>query len=69
MMTLIGRLCTLCAVSALCSMAVESDSARGALRMIGGLLMLHLTLCGGMELLQGVGSAQDLSGILASLVK
>ena len=46
MMTLMARLCTLCALTAMIQMALGENDAKGSMRMIGGLLMLHLTLDG-----------------------
>ena len=46
MMTLMARLCTLCALTAMIQMALGENDAKGSMRMIGGLLMLHLTLEG-----------------------
>ena len=44
MMTLMARLCTLCALTAMIQMALGENDAKGSMRMIGGLLMLHLSL-------------------------
>lgn len=68
MMTLIGRLCALCAVSALLEMALGESEMRGSIRMIGGLLMLHLTLCGARQVLESVAAAQNFSDMLQSLI-
>ena len=46
LMTLIARLCALCAVCALMQMALGETDGQGGLRMLGGLLMLHLVLSG-----------------------
>ena len=46
MMTLMARLCTLCALTAMIQMALGENDAKGSMRMIGRLLMLHLTLDG-----------------------
>ena len=40
MMTLMARLCTLCALTAMIQMALGENDAKGSMRMIGGLLML-----------------------------
>ena len=50
MMTLMARLCTLCALTAMIQMALGENDAKGSMRMIGGLLMLHLTLEGARDL-------------------
>ena len=49
-MTLSARLCALCAVCALMQMAMGETDGQGGLRMLGGLLMLHLVLSGAQEL-------------------
>ncbi len=51
-MTLMARLCGLCAVSTVIQMVLgESEFANGSLRMISGLLMLYLTLSSARDLL------------------
>ena len=42
--------CTLCALTAMIQMALGENDAKGSMRMIGGLLMLHLTLDGARDL-------------------
>ena len=69
MMTLIARLCGLCAVSALIQMALGESDAKGSMRMIGGLLMLHLTLSGAYELLISLEQAASVEAILDCLMK
>ena len=49
-MTLIARLCGLCAVSTLIQMVLDETNSRTSLRMISGLLMLHLTLSSASDL-------------------
>ena len=44
MMTLIAQLCTLCAVCALMQMVVGEARGGESIRIIGGLLMLHLVI-------------------------
>ena len=56
-MTLIARLCVLCAISALMELVLGDNDARGALRMICGLLMLHLTLSGARTLIKACWKA------------
>ena len=51
MMSLMARLCALCALSAVIQMALGESDAKGSLRMIGGLLMLYLTLSGARDLI------------------
>lgn len=69
MMTLMARLCGLCAVSALIQMALGESEARASLRMISGLLMLHLTLSGAGEVLKALASADSFETALACLMK
>lgn len=68
-MTLIARLCALCAVCALMQTAVGETDGQGGLRMLGGLLMLHLVLSGAQDLAQQLGAQKDLMGIFEILVK
>ena len=68
MVTLIGRLCALCAVSTLCDMVLGDHEARGGLRMIGGLLMLHLTMQEGRSLFLAVKQADGLMEIFQHLL-
>ena len=69
MMTLMARLCGLCAVSAMIQMAMGESDSRGNLRMLSGLLMLHLTLSGAGEILNGLASADSFETALACLMK
>lgn len=69
MMTLAARLCALCAVSVLMQMMVGESMAGDGLRLIGGLLMLHLVLDGGAELAQSLSAQQNLAGIFDTLMK
>ena len=69
MMTLIARLCALCAMSALMQMVVPEGRSRGGLRLICGLLMLQLTLSGAKELFSGVLAGGDLTRIFESLLQ
>ncbi len=69
MMTLMARLCALCALTAMIQMAIGESEAKGSLRMIGGLLMLHLTLSGAYELLISLEQAASVEAILDCLMK
>lgn len=69
MMTLIARLCALCAVCALMQMAIGETDEQGGLRMLGGLLMLHLVLSGAHELAAQLAAERDLMRIFGILVK
>lgn len=68
-MTLIARLCALCAVCALMQMAMGETDGQGGLRMLGGLLMLHLVISGGRELAGELAAQQDLMRIFGILMK
>lgn len=68
-MTLMARLCALCAVSALMQMALPEDGRQGSLRMICGLLMLHLTLSGMQGLCAEIAAQRDLMRIFEILMK
>ena len=69
LMTLIARLCALCAVCALMQMAIGETDEQGSLRMLGGLLMLHLVLSGARELAAQLAAERDLMRIFGILVK
>jgi len=68
-MTLVARLCALCAVCALMQLALGDTRGAGGLRMIGGLLMLHLVISGGYALSVELSAQRDLSGIFAILMQ
>ena len=75
MMTLMARLCTLCALTAMIQMALGENDAKGSMRMIGGLLMLHLTrtaeltLDGARDLWEALSQAASVEAILACMMK
>lgn len=69
MMTLIARLCALCAVCALMQMAMGEADGQGSLRMLGGLLMLHLVISGARELAGELAAQRDLMRIFGILMK
>lgn len=69
MMTLIARLCALCAMSALMQMILPESGAKGSLRVICGLLMQYLTLSGLRLLGSELAAQADLMGIFACLMK
>ena len=50
MMTLMARLCALCALCAMMQMALGDTRGSEGLRMIGGLLMMHLVISGAQDL-------------------
>lgn len=68
MVTLIARLCALCAVCALMQM-ISAKKTQGPIRMIGGLLMLHLVLSGIRSITQQVLNAQHLTHIFEILMQ
>lgn len=68
MMTLVARLCALCAVCALMQM-ISPEKGRGSLRLIGGLLMLHLVLFGARELCAQILEERELMRIFELLMK
>lgn len=67
-MTLIARLCALCAMCALMQTAMPEEG-RASLRMMGGLLMLHLVISGIQELCRQVIASGDLVRIFDVLMK
>lgn len=68
-MTLVARLCALCAMCALMQLALGDVRCAGGLRMIGGLLMLHLVLSGGYALSMQLAQQRDLNGIFRLLMQ
>ena len=68
-MTLIARLCALCAVCALMQTALGETDGQGGLRMLGGLLMLHLVISGAEELARQLTAQRDLMRIFEILMK
>jgi len=62
-MTLIARLCALCAVCALMQMVLGESEHSAGLRMIGGLLMLHLVISGAKELGAQLMAAESLRAV------
>ena len=68
-MTLVARLCALCAICALTQLALGDTRGAGGLRMIGGLLMLHLVISGGYELSVQLSAQRDLGGIFGILMQ
>lgn len=69
MMSLMARLCALCALTAIIQMALGESDAKGSLRMIGGLLMLHLTLDGLYNLWTALAQATSVEAILDCMMK
>ena len=69
MMTLMARLCALCALTAIIQMALGESDTKGSLRMIGGLLMLHLTLDGIYTLWTALSQATSVEAILDCMMK
>ncbi|MBQ7826336.1 MAG: hypothetical protein IJ337_08355 [Clostridia bacterium] len=69
MMTLCARLCTLCAVCALMQMAAPQEWEGGGLRMIGGMLMLHLVMKDAQKLMTRILAQGDLLRIFEILAE
>ena len=69
MMTLMARLCALCAVCSLLQAALPREEGRASLRMIGGLLMLHLVISGAEELCLQALEERELMRIFALLMQ
>ena len=63
MMTLMARLCTLCALTAMIQMALGESDAKGSM------LMLHLTLDGARDLWEALSQAASMEAILACMMK
>ena len=69
MMTLAAQLCALCAVNALAQLALGDTQGAGGLRMIGGLLMLHLVITGGQEMTAQLAAQRDLGQLFQILMQ
>jgi len=63
------RLCALCSMSALLQMIASTQSARDALRMICGLLMLRMTMQSAQMLLNGFQIGGSLNELFELLIK
>ena len=68
-MTLCARLCTLCAVCALMQMAVPQEWEGGGLRMIGGMLMLHLVIRDAQTIIEKILVQRDLVRIFEIMIE
>ena len=68
MMTLMARLCTLCAVCALMQLALGDSKQQAGLRMIGGMLMMHLVISGAHELGAQLMAADSLMAVYEILI-
>ena len=69
MMTLVARLCALCAMCALMQLALGNTRGAEGVRMIGGLLMLHLVISGGYALCVQLAAQRDLGRIFEILMQ
>ena len=69
MMTLVARLCALCAMGALAQLILGDTRGADGVRMIGGLLMLHLVISGGYALSLELAAQHDLGGIFRILMQ
>ena len=67
-MTLMARLCALCAVCALAQMVLGDTKGSDGVRMIGGLLMVHLVISGAQELYNSLLHAEGLKAMVAILI-
>jgi len=68
MMTLMARLCALCALCAAGQMALGDAKGGESVRMIGGLLMLHLVISGAQELCGRLLEAESLMQLYQILI-
>jgi len=68
-MTLVARLCALCAVCALMQLSLGDMRGAESLRMIGGLLMLHLVVSQGYLLSVQLAAQRDLGRIFELLMQ
>ena len=68
-MTLVARLCALCAMGALGQLILGDTRGADGVRMIGGLLMLHLVISGGYALSLELAAQHDLGSIFRILMQ
>lgn len=69
MVSWISSLCTLCAMSALAQMMLPQEKGREGIRMICGMLMLHLTCENAVRLLDALASCGDLKQMFSCLIR
>ena len=69
MVTLIIRLCTICAVSALMELASTGMKLRGGLRLVCGMLMLAVTISQIREIADAMMQQRDLIGIFECIMR
>ncbi|MBR5302624.1 MAG: hypothetical protein IKU38_07295 [Clostridia bacterium] len=69
MMSLIARLCALCAMCALMQLAMGDTRGASGLRLIGGLLMLHLVIGEGYALSCQLAAQRELGRILEIMMQ
>ena len=69
MMTLMKRLCALCAVSALMQMTMPKGKNKAGLHIICGLLMLRLTLTQLQEIGDSLRHQEDIMGFFECLMR
>ncbi|MBP3427332.1 MAG: hypothetical protein J6M47_03610 [Clostridia bacterium] len=68
MVTMISRLCGLCAMSAMLEMLLFREERGSMVRMVCGLLMLHMTLSDGREMVMQMIRAEGLDEIFRILI-
>lgn len=68
LMTLIARLCALCAACTLMQ-TILNEKRRESFRVIGGLLMLHLVIDGVQRMALSLKHADDLGRLIETLMK
>ena len=69
MMTILAQLCALCAVCTLCEIAMPDEKGQESLRLIGGILMLHLVLSQSRDLIAALMREKELMRIFEVLLK
>ena len=69
MVTLIARICVLCAASALTQMMLPDDSIKGIVRCMCGLLLIHMTLSRINEIAGLLAAQKSLDGWMKCLME
>lgn len=68
MLTLIAKLCSLCAASAMIQIMLGDHESSGIIRSLCGLLMLHMTLSELVKIGSKVVSQDSLIGMFQALI-
>lgn len=68
-MSLIVRLCAVCAVCSLMELALTGSKLKGGLRLIGGMVMLSITAAHVQSIAAAIAQQTDLLGVFECLMR